>query len=495
LGEQADTIQTAGMSEGRRALRNYLLNFGAASFDAVSAIVVIAVLARALSLEDFGRYSFIIAFTAISRFLAGMGIPIIVTREIARQPEATPQIYASAFVLHVCLAAGYIVLITGTVALLHYSREVVLSTALCAAGINADFFARLFGAVFKGFERMEYEAITTCVSRAAYLAGILYVVRFWPGLVAIFAATLAASVVDAALGYFFLVRRFVRPRLSGNCGMWRHMLKEAYPVGLRRILRLISYRVDTLLLVAMKGNVEAGLFHAVYKVVNGFTYIAEAMVQAVYPMLSRKGLAGDSHATYGLTLKYLIVLSLPLVIAFWLFPEPIIRITLGAKFLPAAWTMRFLGVSLVMLFLTTLMERTLIAHDRQRASSIMTAISVVALVALDVALIPSMGAVGAAIATLVAETVLLVIYHFYIARDVSPGDLFGAAVRPTVAAALSGLTAYWLLPSGVPLAAGAATAVYLAGLLILGTFSMSELAVVKESAWRRSRRLAVTRRG
>jgi O-antigen/teichoic acid export membrane protein len=342
---------------------------------------------------------------------------------------------------------------------------------------------------------MEYEAITTAACSATYLAAILYVVWTKPTLVAIFAALLLSSLVDAALGYLFLVRKFVRPRLRGHCGLWKELLKEAYPVGLRRILRVVSYRVDTVLLVALKGNVEAGLFHAVYKIVNGFAYLAETVVQAVYPILSRRGAEGDSHDTYRLTLKYLVILSLPLIITFGFFAPPVIRLVLGAKFLPAAWVMSVLGGALALLFVSTLMERMLIAHGRQTASSVLTAASVAVLVALDVALIPGYGAVGAAVATLIAEAILVAIYHVYILRQVCPRGVFGEAVRPGVAAAFTCLSIWGLGTARPVLAASLGLIVYLASLFLLGTFSWGEIAVVQESLRRRPRELAAGRPG
>lgn len=491
MGERDDM----GLSEGGRAVRNSTWKFAASTFEAVVAILVISLLARSLSLEEFGRYSFVVAFTAITRFLAGLGIPIIVTREIAKDPQATPTIYASALVLHIVLAAAYLVVMTGAVALTSTDTEIVISTALCAAAINADFFARLFGAVFKGFERMEYEAITTAACSASYLAATLYVVWTRPTLIAIFSALLFSALVDAGLGYYYLVRKFVRPRLRSHCGRWKDLLKEAYPVGLRRILRVISYRADTVLLVALRGTVEAGLFHAVYKIVNGFAYLAETVVQAVYPILSRQGASGDSHDTYRLTLKYLVILSLPLIIAFGFFAEPIIRLVLGPKFLPAAWVMSVLGGALALLFISTLMERMLIAHGRQTASSVLTAISVAILVVLDIVLIPVHGALGAAVATLAAEGALVAIYHVYIVRRVSPRGVWGEVVRPALAAGLSCL-ALWGLGTAHPvLSALLGILAYLAGLFVLGTFSRAELAVVQECLRRRPRQLAAGRPG
>ena len=478
-----------GLSEGGRAIRNSAVKFAASTFEAVVAIAVISLLAHKLSLEEFGRYSLVVAFTAITRFLAGMGVPIIVTREIARDPEATPTIYASALVLHIALAAGYLVAMTGAVMIWSRDIDIIVSTALCAAAINADFFARLFGAVFKGFERMEYEAITTAACSATYLAGTLYVVWYRPTLVAIFAALLLSSLVDAALGYWFLVRHFVRPRLRGHCGMWKRLLKEAYPVGLRRILRVISYRVDTLLLVAMRGNVEAGLFHAVYKIVNGFAYLAETVVQAVYPMLSRQGAGGSSHDTYRLTLKYLIILSLPLIIAFAFFAEPIIRLVLGAKFVSASWAMSALGGALALLFISTLQERMLIAHGRQTASSVMTAVSVAILIALDATLIPRYGAAGAGVATLVAEGVLLLLYHVYIRRQVNRQEVFGEALRPLAAAAVACLALLGLGTARPLLGAIVGSVAYAGALFLLGAFPAGELAVMRESMRRRPRRV------
>jgi O-antigen/teichoic acid export membrane protein len=246
--------------------------------------------------------------------------------------------------------------------------------------------------------------------------------------------------------------------------------------------------------VALKGNVEAGLFHGVYKLVNGLGFIAEAVAQTVYPMISRQIDSGEAHFTYELTIKYLVIISLPLVIAFGFFAEPLIGLILGGRFLSAAPTMRFLGAALLPLFLSNLMERMLIAHNRQQASSLLTAASVVVLVIFDVSLIPSLGAFGAGVATLIGEAALVILYHVYIRRRVDGHEVFRSALKPLAAALVACLAIYLSLGASVLVQAAAGLFAYLGTLLLLGTFSAAEVGVIRESLRRRPGRVGAPRR-
>ena len=76
----------------KRTFKNYVVNFFGKTWGTITDIAVIGMLARYLESDQFGTYAFIMAFVATFRMISSMGVPAIITRDVARNKEQGPDI-------------------------------------------------------------------------------------------------------------------------------------------------------------------------------------------------------------------------------------------------------------------------------------------------------------------------------------------------------------------------------------------------------------------
>src|SRR6266513_2400543 len=90
--------------------------------------------------------------------------------------------------------------------------------------------------------------------------------------------------------------------------------------------------------------------------------------------------------------------------------EPILKIALGPKYLPAIPAMQLLGLGLIPFFLSTLFQYLFAALDQQKRFLVSTCVGSGLRLLLLFLLIPLFGFIGPAIAFVCAETVIVSIW-------------------------------------------------------------------------------------
>jgi O-antigen/teichoic acid export membrane protein len=210
------------------------------------------------------------------------------------------------------------------------------------------------------------------------------------------------------------------------------LAKESIPLGIKRVLRRIGFRIDTLILAALKSNIEVGLFHGVYKIVQSAVFVAEGSLQAVFPIFSKH--YGNSQASFDLayekSFKFLAIIGIPFAVFLSFFSHEVITLVLGNKFVAAAPALKLLSWVLALMFLSNLMEGVLIAGGRQRISTWITVIALSINIIFDFLLIPRWSITGASMATLMAEFTITALSIYCVQKLITRKRVFKEALKP-----------------------------------------------------------------
>jgi len=142
--------------------------------------------------------------------------------------------------------------------------------------------------------------------------------------------------------------------------------------------------------------------------------------------------------------------------------ELAIRVVAGPKFDPSVAVLQIQAFGLIATFLSITWSTALLSLHRHRALLVANLIGLGASMAVTLALVPSLGAKGAAIATVSGEVTLAVIYTLAVLRG--PESIrVSLGVVPRAGVAVAAATALLLVPGLRDLALVlAATAVYFA---------------------------------
>ena len=463
-------------------VKNSIANYSRTIYRVGIGFITIGIIARYLNPDSFGQYAYIVALIAIFKLMPGMGVSTILAREIAREKEKAPFLFASALVLQSILSVLTFVIIGIIFYFIAPSKEVFYAAIICAVAMIIENWKMLFSSIYQAFERMSFDTVQTFITETLYLISLVVITRMDLGFLAIFWTLLLAESGGAVFGTIFVLKKFTWPQFKKVKSLIRFLFKEAFPIGIKRVLRKLNFRVDTLILAALKSNAEVGIFHGAYKIVQNLTFITDASAQAMFPLFSRLGVSSKASLdlAYQKSLKFVLLIALPIAIFLSYFSKPVITLVLGHKYIESANVLQIMGWALALMFVTNLMEKMLIAGNKQYLTTVTIAISLGVNILLDLLLIPKMSYMGASLATLVSEIVVLVLSFYFISESLG----FSIDTRSTLKLLFAGLLTFallWMFKDMNFLIGGLfEILIYGAILIAIRTFSEEEIYLFKQ---------------
>jgi PST family polysaccharide transporter len=207
------------MGTGKRFIKNSFANYGQKIIRSGIGILTIGMIARHLGPEAFGQYAYILAFVTISEVTAGMGVPMIFCREVAKDKAKAPQFLAAGLVLQSVLS----VVTLGIVSIVFYalapSKHIFYVALICVVAELFKFLGRFFWAVYQAYERMGFGTLQTFITQILYLLLVVVAIAYDVGLKGIFGALLGAHLTGCVFAYVLVTRLFARPEYTEVKGL------------------------------------------------------------------------------------------------------------------------------------------------------------------------------------------------------------------------------------------------------------------------------------
>jgi len=473
------------MKQSQRIVKNAVFGILASLISGLVYLATVMIIAHKVSVVEFGKYSFVLAFAIFFQLVADAGLPRMMIREIAKNPEGFAPLVGAAVSL-IWLASGVICLLVALIVpFLHFGMDVKVSALVMSFATLATFHAAGYSAVLRAFEDNELNYLGYVLHKILLLGLILLAIRFQTGLVGFVSAHLVSNLL---LWYFYHIvvsRLYSRITLRIDVPLWKSLIVAALPMGGGVMLRQLALQLDILILTWMTNLTTVGLFSGPYRISMALRVIPQTLSLPLYPLYSRTAHLSPERfrEAYQWSMKFFALISIPFAAFFVAWSKPILRLALGDKFLPALPAMQLLGLGLVPFFLSTLFQYLFAALDQQRRFLISTCVGSALRILLLIILIPTFGFVGPAIAFVCAETVIVGIWMFQLTRLGFPANLGNVVWRP-LAAGLAMVFILWAVQESSllwQLCVGALSLLLYGVILIaLKTFSIEEIRHARE---------------
>lgn len=447
-------------------------------------LVSIALIARYLGPKGFGEFAFIMALVSTALFITGFALDQVIIKESAIDKSKAGVLLGIALMnrfVFALLSVAIFFLIT-----LFFSFEA--SQYLITAVYIAFFFetinalANIYIANFKSLERMEYDTIITAIGSFISMFFVLAVVNYHLGFLYVIYAIGAGKSVRLLLCIYLSITKFIMPEFSLNLTEHLSLLKKSVAVGIAIIFRFVSLKVDVFVLQILRSSADVGIFNVSHRFLMAIQVLPYSIVQALFPILSRLGKESlESLASfYKATFKLLFIASIPITVIVLVFSEFLIVLILGKDFLAAILPLQILSLSVPLLFVLSLATWTLFCIDKQKIITFTTGACLLINLALDLALIPQHGPIGAAIATLSAYIFLSASTTYYLYKEIRALPSISILFKISVCGAVMCMFMYFFRDWEPVLIAFLGFFIYSFLIYILRCFNIKEIKAFKE---------------
>jgi O-antigen/teichoic acid export membrane protein len=428
--------------------------------------------ARVLGVELFGVVEF--AGSLLTWFLlAGdAGLEMWATREAARSNDLRALI-GRVVPLRLILATLSFAVLLGILPLLKVEPEAMrplLQIVLLFFGLSVFLQAVTLKWVFLGQEKMTRVGFGLVAGQIVFAVGVFALVRTQQDALWVPILRLASDAATAAYFAASFAREHggLRPlfTLRGSGAI----LRPALTLGASQALALLNYNFDAVLLGFLRGVRDVGFYNAAYRPVTVALAVPLTYFQGLFPALARTWGEGPQalRALAERSLRLCAMVAVPLGVGGTMLAEPVIALLFGPQYAESAMPLKLLIWSAALVILRGSYRHSLNAAGLQNLDLRCALVSCGLNVALNIALIPRYGMVGAAGATVFADLVWFALAAAYFNRGIAALSPLAPLARP----ALAGVAMAAVLWLGEPLQwmlrGGAAVAVYFIALLALG---------------------------
>jgi len=405
-------------------------------------LVLVFFLARSLGVLGFGKLTYANSYAAIFMILADFGISTLLVRDMAARPLELPRLAGTAATLSGISGMGIFALAAVCAFCLDLPSDTrMLILLICGYSVFVN-IGNMFGTVFRARERMGYTALTKTGESVLVLILCLAVLFVSRDVILVGWMYLCAGIAYSAACLIIVRNRFARLEYLVSWSAWSDLIKRAFPLGAAAIIATVYYNVDMLMLGAMKGERDVGLYGAAYRIYFALVTMITPFFAALYPVLSRL-FAGDQEEllkrTYQKALKAVIGVGLPLSAGTFMLASPVVDLALGPQFTEAAAVLRFFAPLILLALLNSLALYYMTSVNRQNTTLFMVAATTVMNVIINVMVIPAYGIYGAATATIVSESVCFILFLIVapqLIRSASPGMVVKAVLMTAIMCAV-----------------------------------------------------------
>lgn len=425
------------MSEAALIGRNLSASVTAQLITQLLTFVVSIVLARTLGIEQYGIFAFGIAFPSWFLLTVSLGLDSVLTIEVAGdRAKASSHV---AIVALVRLPFAVLAILFLWVAVQFLLADPLARTVTVLLGIAGvlQTYAGTFTSVFRAFERLEFDALVLVVERVATTGITLLLLVLGYGLLGVALVFVAGGVLALVLSLVLVRRRFVSFTSKVERGETRKVLRLAVPFALMAAVTTFTASTGVVLLTVLLGPVVTGQFNAAQTLFFALLSIFTIYSFVALPTLSRM----SREAVHKIPVviqkaqKLAFVFGLPLALGGWLYAEEIVTLIYGEAFLESARSFEILVFALVASTAVLGYGTALAATGRQTVNLYIGIATGVTTVGLTVALIPSLGQVGAAYAVLVGISLGAILQFVAVRRLVAHIDLWPTFNRTILAGA------------------------------------------------------------
>lgn len=277
--------------------------------------------------------------------------------------------------------------------------------SLLAAALTGLPLAILFDCqanLLRGLGRVGLFNASLMARQGLRLAALLAMVAWlgWGVSGALWAANISLALAAAAAAFILRGERVLS--LEPSLTDFRRSLGYGLKAMPGQLLQFLNYRLDLFVLALFMDNGQVGLYATAVFAAELVWHIPNGVNTALFPAVSSRADPGDAAELSSRAMRHTVFWSALLAAAMAAAAGPLVTAVYGPAFAPSAWALRVLLLGTAAMAPAKLALNHLAGTGRPQYLSYAALIGLTATVALDLALIPRWGMMGAAWASTAA---------------------------------------------------------------------------------------------
>jgi PST family polysaccharide transporter len=362
---------------------------------------------RYLGPAQYGLISYAASYCSVFATAATLGMDTIIVRELARNPGSTGEILGTALALRTAVGA------------VAWAAAVAVARGVGTSPDALPLIAILgTGAVFTGagLADLWFQAVLSARAPALLRAGVVVVsygvraalILAHASLTAFAILTAATAGASALALWILLGRQRAGLRLAVRVAWTRVLLRNSWPMLVVAFSITVYMKIDQVMLASMIGRVENGIYAAAVTISELWYFLPMAIASSVLPVITAmrdRSSAAQLERKMQNVYDAMAALAYAIIVPVTLASEPLVQALYGETYARSADVLRVHIWALLFVALGAARAQYLVASEYLIFNLVATGFGAASNVALNLLLIPRLGALGAAWATVASYAI------------------------------------------------------------------------------------------
>lgn len=454
MTEANGPVEQPRRSAGRIIARNTAMGLVWQTALRVVSFMFQVLVIRQLGDAEFGQYSIVLAWTALFSVLGDLGVTQYFTREISRDSQKTTLWFWDMVSLRIILAIIACVVTTFGAVVRPYPPEIVFAIFLYTLTYFLQAFLVPLTGLITGNERVDITSFFEVMGQIIFmLSGALFLFAGKNFLWLVIAGFINIPILIAMSYYVVRRNNFGPPRFHLNTQMWWQFIIRGLPFGFIQLALSFSFRVDTIVLSGQYSNAEIGWYNIAYGLTLNFLSLTRAFNNAITPTLAREHASDPkrAHPWYFRSFKYMMFLGLPIALGGTILSDPLITTIYGPENRMAALAFMILIWDLPIVMYSSFCGNMTTSITREKGAAKIYGTQGVINVVLNLILVPPLGMIGAAFATVLTDFIGAGLFYFLFREEFGTGLGLRRVLRLVAAVAAMGIVVGLAYNAGINL--------------------------------------------
>ncbi|MGB7326120.1 MAG: flippase [Rubripirellula sp.] len=396
-----------------KALKNSGWIFGCGVLSNITAFVASVMAARYLDVSEIGAIGYAASIVAMLRIFVSLGIDEVACREISQEPDSSPQVIKSSFIIRMTAAAITIPAIVAFALLL--TPQAIQGRAYILVVMSLGLLAVPFSSA-----SIHYASHLRSVvpQRINAILAILFMVMVAVGVQQQFTTLYFVWLIVAQQALGGLIVYWVYKSNETTDAEWplvrktsKSLIRDSWPQTLSGFGILIQAYSDQIMLGEMQGLNSVAQYGVALKMTTVMAFAPLAILASLLPSLSRRFKSDRNKFWVGFhqANRLASILCLVIVTTVYFVGAKLVLLTFGDQYSGAATLLSIMSIRILLTCLGILRGSFLVNANILQYSMLTVLIGTVLNILLNLKLIPTHGEFGAVYASLISFFVTTVV--------------------------------------------------------------------------------------
>ena len=408
--------------------KNYIYNMVYQVLILILPLITTPYLSRVLGAEGIGIYGYTYSIVTYFILFGSLGVAMYGQREIAyaqENVEARKKVFIEIVIfrfitISIAIAFYYFLFIRGAEYQIYYQ---ILLLELIAAAFDISWF-------FQGMEEFKRTVTRNVLVRICSVSLVFILVKTKEDLAKF---TLIYSLADLIgnLSLWLYVPRYIKGVKVKNVNVFKH-LPQITLLFIPQIANQIYKILDTTMIGALVSDkTETGYYEQGQKVIRLLLTIVTSLGVVMVPRMASTFASGDKEKIKSymkMSFKFVFFLAFPIMFGIISISQAFVPVFFGSGYDKVVILINIISPILILMGMANVLgTQYLLPTKHQKEYTISVSIGVIFNFILNYILIRKFASIGASVATVLSELIVVIIQFQFVKKEINLKNLFGMA--------------------------------------------------------------------